>query len=244
MAGNQQFLQTSSSAYTVQSLTAPVSAPASKQLLVQSVSAYNATAAENAMGIFTSIATSQFKVWQLRATDAEVTSALQAGTATTIFSTTNNDGVLYQSKDKFNMVAFNVAQASTGSPVYTYKYWNGSAFTDLTLLNTPLYSTTGIKAIVFNAPADWAVGCGTEDADQELYSLQVIATTAPSQAVTFNSIKVCKMLKYGELIAPGASINLDFDAEPYLLQVGETIIPFFSYTNSLNRLDLTYKIHG
>lgn len=244
MSGNMQFIETSSVAYSDQSLTVPYSAPSTQQLKVQSVCAYNATTAENPMGIFHSVTNNQFKVFKLLAAgDTEVTTAVQAGTATAIFNTTNNDGVLYQSKNKFNMVTFNVSQAQTGSPVYTYKYWNGSTFATLTLINTPTYSTTGIKAIVFDAPTDWVVGHGGETADNEMYSIQVISTTAPSQAVNINSIKVCKMLKFADIVPQGGSLNVDFGDHPYLLQVGETIIPFFSYTNSLNRIDMTYKIN-
>lgn len=244
MAGNQQFLQTASVAYINQSLTVPYSAPSSNQLLVQSVNAYNAVAASNAIGIFHSVATTDFKLYKLLAAgDVDVTSTIQGGTAVSIFNTINNDGCLFQSKEKFNMIAFNISQAGTGSPVFTYKYWNGSAYSTLTLLNTPAYSATGIQAIVFDAPIDWAAGDGNEDADNSLYSIQVISTTAPSLAIQINSLKIAKMLKYSGIVPQGASVSIDFEAEPYLLQVGEAIIPFFSYTNASNRIEIAYKIN-
>lgn len=243
MSGIKQHLQSSSVGYAVQSLTVPYSAPSNQQLSVNAISAYNGTAAENAIGIFHSTTAPQFKVWQLLAAgDVDASALIQAGTAISIFTTTNNDGVLFQSKEKFHMVAFNISQASTGSPVYTYKYWNGSSYVDLNMLNTPNFAVTGIQSLVFNAPTDWVAGDGSEDADNEFYSIQVIATTAPSQAVRIDSIKVCKMLKYAEYIQPGGALYLTFDTSPYLLQVGETIIPFFSYANSSNRIEMTYKI--
>lgn len=244
MAGNNQYLQSSSTAYTDQGLTAAYSAPSNNQLLVYSASAFNGIAGENSIGLFHSVATPDFKLYKLLAAgDTDFTSTIQAGTPVSIFNTTNNDGCLFQSKEKFNMIAFNISQASTGSPVFTYKYWNGSSYATLTLLNTPAYSATGIQVIVFNAPTDWVVGDGSEDADSTLYSIQVISTTAPSQAVQINSLKVGKMLKYGVGILEGGSVSLNFEDQPYLLQVGETIIPFFSYTSASNRLEITYKIN-
>jgi hypothetical protein len=50
------------------------------------------------------------------------------------------------------------------------------------------------------------------------------------------------MLAYNEAVLPGASLEVDFDEQPYLLQVSEAIIPFFSYSNASNRLEIAYKI--
>ncbi len=243
MSGNLQRIQSSSVGYSVQSLTVPYSAPSNKQLEVFSVRAFNGTAADNAIGVYHTTASPDFKVWQLLAAgDAQVTSTVQGGSAVSIFNTTNNDGCLFQAKNKFNMIAVNISQASTGSPVYTFKYWNG-AWTDLTLLNTPDFSTTGIQVLLFNPPLDWVVGDGSETTDDTMYSIQIISTTAPSQAVQINSVAVCKSLAYSEYVQPGGDVYIDFAKSPYLLQVGESIIPFFSYANSANRIDMTYKIN-
>lgn len=244
MAGIQQNLQSSSVAYITQGLTVPYSAPSNQQLSVHTIGAYNGIAGANNIGLFHSVSPSQFKLYKLLAAgDADFTTEIQAGTAVSIFNTTNNDGCLFQSKDKFNMIAFNISQAQAGSPVYTYKYFNGSSYVTLNLLNTPSYAATGVQVIVFNAPIDWAVGDGSESADNTLYSIQVISTTAPSQAVQIDSLKIGKMLKYAENVLESASVNIDFGVEPYLLQVGETIIPFFSYSGSSNRLEIAYKIN-
>lgn len=236
-------IRTASFAYPDQCLTAPLASASNKQLEIYRAAAYNATAAENSLGLFHSITDQQVKLWQLLAGgDTEITDAVQGGTASAIFSTTNNDGVLFQSEHQFNVVTFNVSQASTGSPVYTYKYYNGSGYVTLTPLQTPSFATTGIKALVFNVPSDWAVGDGSEGADASLYSIQVIATTAPSQAVQINSLKLGRLLAYSDAIAASGSLEVDLSSEPLLLQVGESILPFFSYTNASNRLDADYKI--
>jgi hypothetical protein len=241
--GQYERLQTSTSAYPDQGHTISYTPASNMQLEVYKASAYNASAAENGVGLFHSVSPPDFKLYKLLAAgDVDFSAEIKAGTAVSIFNTTNNDGCLFQSKEKFNMISFNISQAQTGSPVYTYKYYNGSTFATLALLNTPSYSATGIQVIVFNAPVDWAVGDGTEDGDSTLYSIQVISTTAPSQAVQINALKIGKMLAYNEAVLPGASLEVDFDEQPYLLQVSEAIIPFFSYSNASNRLEIAYKI--
>jgi len=243
--GKQQRLQVSTSAYSDQGLMQTLTVASNQQMEVYSALAYNALAGENSIGLYHSFASPNFKLWKLLAAgDAEFTSTIQAGSTVSIFNTTNNDGCLFQAKDKFNMIAFNVSQAETGSPVYTYKYWNGSSFSTLTLLNTPSYSATGIQVIIFEAPSDWVVGDGSEDTDPLLYSIQIISTTAPSQAVQINSLKLGKVLGYSEAIESCGELEVEFDIEPLLLQVGEGIIPFFSYTDPSNRLEITYKVSG
>ena len=241
--GAYQRIQISSSAYPDQGLTQSYTAPSNEQLEVYKASAQNALPTENAVGLFHTVATPHFKLYKLLAAgDTEFTSTIQAGTAVSIFNTTNNDGCLFQAKEKFNYIAFNISQAQTGSPVYTYKYYNGSSYSTLTLLNTPAYDATGIQVIVFEAPIDWAAGDGTEDADSTLYSIQVISTTAPSQAVQINSLKIGKMLSYSDAIPASGILEVEFNSEPLLLQVGEAIVPFFSYTDPSNRLELAYKV--
>jgi hypothetical protein len=170
------------------------------------------------------------------------TATIQAGSTITAFPTTNNYGLLVQSRNPFSAIAFNISQAETGSPVYTYEYWNGSSWTALVLENTPIYTATGVQALVFQAPIDWVVGDSTEGGNADLYSVRMLATTAPSQAVQFNSLKVLKLLALSEVADKGSLIS-DFSESPLLLQTGEAIIPFFSYTSTHNRIDLSYKVN-
>ncbi len=242
MSGNRQFVQNVSVGYPNQSLTVPYSADASKQLLVLSAKVVNNAGADNLVGHFHSVSDAQVKVFTLGASDVEVTETIQAGSAITAFPTTNNYGLLVQSEDPFQAIAMDISQAQTGSPVYTYEYYNGSTWAALTVLNTPVYTATGIQTLVFQAPTDWAVGDGSEDGDASLYSIRMLATTAPSQAVQIDALKVLKLLALEE-IADKASLSLDFSSSPLLLQAGEAIIPFFSYTSANNRIDLNYKVN-
>lgn len=119
------------------------------------------------------------------------TSAIQAGTATTIFTTTNNDGFLIYGVQKFDKVTMTISQASTGSPIYTYEYWNGSAWASLTTTAVPDYTTLASDTLEFSIPSNWAAGDGTEVGGNVLfYTIRALATTAPSTAVQITSLAI------------------------------------------------------
>lgn len=240
---NRQNIQSFVSKYPTQSLEAFLSAEANKQLLIHSFVAYNGSAASNGLGLAHSVSSSQWKVYSLGASDTEVTSTIQAGNAISVFTTTNNYGVLFQAKEKFGMVTFNISQAETGSPVYAYTYWNGSSYASLALKNTPSYAATGEQTILFDPPLDWTPGDGSEDADSSFYSIRVLATTAPSQAVQIDEMKVCKVLAYREEVLPKATLALDLSERKLLLQQGESILGFFQFSDSSNKLEATYQIN-
>lgn len=241
---NSQYHRSKHSSYPDMGLTEVLTADDSKQLQVESVSALNGTASPLKVGLFSSIINDHFKVFSLGASDVESTSAIQAGTAISMFTADNNYGTLFQAKEKFNMISFNVSQVETGYPEYTYEYYNGSGWSTLSLLHTPVYLTTGIQAIVFNSPIDWVVGDSTEGGDATLFSIRCLATTAPDQAVQIDSLKLGRMIKYYNSVPAFGSLDVDFESDPYLLQSQESIIPFFSYASASNTISIDYKINS
>jgi hypothetical protein len=136
---------------------------------------------------------SRFELWRrIAATpNVDATAAIQAGTATTLFTTTNNDGFIVYGVNKFNKFTLNISQAQTGAPVYTYEYWNGSAWVTLPLTTTPAYTPIGSTSAEFSAPTAWVVGDGTEGGgNNAYYAVRVLATTAPATAVQATSLVV------------------------------------------------------
>lgn len=230
-------------AYPVLSLSDAISITASQQLQLHSVAMENGNAATIAMALLHSCNNYKWKVWTVTASDAEVTSDIQAGTTINMFPTTNDYGLIIQNDERFNMVAFNISQEQTGSPVYVYQYYNGSSWTTLPLLNSPVYTATGKMVILFAAPLDWAVGDGSNSTDDTKYSIKITASTAPSQAVQVNELKVCKTIAYRQEVADNGVLILDMGNSPLLLQQGETVIPYFSTANAANRLEIAYKLN-
>lgn len=95
---------------------------------------------------------------------ADVTTAAQNATTgdTFIIDTASvlNDSFYWGSTTKFNLVGAIISTAGTasGNPVWTWEYWNGSAWTALTLLTTGLTYTTAVGYAMnrFHPPTDWA----------------------------------------------------------------------------------------
>lgn len=154
---------------------------------------YGSTISDHENFVGQNFGNSRWELWSRIAATPNVdrTATLQAGTATTIFTTTNNDGFLAYGVNPFNKLTLNITQASTGSPVYTYEYWNGSAWTAFTPTASPDYSVVASDTLEFTAPSAWVVGDGTEGGgNNAYYAIRVLATTAPSTAVQINSLVV------------------------------------------------------
>ncbi len=238
----RQHLQLLQTAYPNITHDAALSASSDKQLFVHSVAAFNAAGSTNALAICHSLTTPDWKIWTKTASVANVTATIQAGTAITIFPTTNTHGFYAQAKSKFGMLSFVISQAGTGSPSYDYTYWNGASWASLDTLQDPAYDTTGKYGILFNAPLDWVVGGGSTGIDESLYSIRALGTTAPSTAVKVSSLKVGHIIVYRSGIPDKQQLQVIFKTRQLLLQQGESIVGFFSIANALNSMEAAYQI--
>lgn len=170
-------------------------------------------------------------------TYADITSALAAGTASVVVTTTNSDGFIVQADRRFGMIGLTVSNTATGG-TYTFEYYNGSAWTTLTTIeNWTSLGTTGDKHIVFMAPHDWAVGDGAAtDIDQTMYSIRVLHTTAPGDTGAINALWIAEFLEYFEGLGDNVMGQVLFDSQvPYVLEGGESVIPYFSTAASQNQ---------
>jgi hypothetical protein len=95
---------------------------------------------------------------------------------------------------------------------------------------------------VFNPPIDWAVGDGTEGGDESLYSIRAIASTAPSQAVQIDSLKIVKLIAFRASVPADSSLTIRFPEKQLLLQGSESVIPYFSTANTDNTMEIAYQI--
>lgn len=231
---NRQNLSTIRVEYPNQSFDAALSAPSNQQLLLSSVTAYNGLPAINDVGIATSVTSDQ---WFLESTTgADLTAEIQAGETVTIFPIATDEGYVVRGKSKFDLISFNVSTAETGSPAYTYEYWNGSTWNILPLLQPVSYASTGLVAVLFSAPLDWIA-----DADS-LFTIKVTATSV--SVVQINSLKVCEVLVYRESVLPYGHVACLFEnTRQLLLQQGESVIGFFALPSSLNTMEATYQIN-
>lgn len=218
------------------------SVPASKQVYIYNARSFNNSGGSINVGICRSHIASQYHIWTLTTGGTVYTdssAAIAAGTATNIFTTVNNDGFIVTDSRRFNLLQVTVSSASGGG-TYTYKYWNGSAYTTLTTLEVPVYSATGDIWIVFQAPSDWVVG-GPASVSQTQYSIQVIATTHPTTAVAITSAVVGEFLEFYEAVPNASAIQLSFpDSKPVLLNGGEGLFPYFATAAAANQFGCFY----
>lgn len=155
---------------------------------------YFSTTSDHENFVGTQFPNTRWELWRrIAATpNTDSTSTIQAGTASTIFTASvNNDGYIVYGIQPFNKFTFVISQASTGTPTFSYEYWNGSAWAALTLTTTPTYSATGTTSAEFVAPSSWAVGDGTESGgNNNYYAIRVLATTHSNQDVKATSLSV------------------------------------------------------
>lgn len=166
---------------------------------------------------------------------------IQAGSVSQLFSTTANDGYAVSSHSQFGVVGFTISQGQAGAPAYTYKYWNGAAWTVLpTILKLNNYAAGYAMVVTFLPPIDWAKGGtgGITGLDQSKYHILVQATTAPTQAVLATGAVVGVFIDYafsvpnlGTLSWPQVMTRLD---RSLLFDSGDYILPFFATANAEN----------
>lgn len=195
--------------YSNQTFDAALTGTSNMQLLVHSAHAFNGSAAPQNIGIANSFNSNY------------------------VSNGASGNNYLIKCKEKFNLVALNVGTADSSGSTFTYKYWDGSAFSTLALVNTPFLTSTGKKGILFNSPSDWTVDDGS------LFSIRIDASGTPNYAIT--ALKVCRMLTYKENVLSKASLELSFDERPLLLQVSESLVGFFSVPDSANTMKASYR---
>lgn len=237
-------------AYATKGKAAVFTAPASKQ-----IAAYNLRAANNSGGsanvgllkkLFnTSGQSPSYSIYQYTdatTTGVEVTNAIAAGTNTTVFTTTNNDGFIVAAKAHFNLVGITIGTARSGLTV-TYSYWNGAAWASLTTLEVPAWTSATDVWAVFQSPIDWVKGATTTGVNANFYPILVKATAAGSGVVAASSVWVGKFLEFYEGVANNGMVQLSFpDSKPLAFEAGEAFMPYFSVTNAANQAGAYYSL--
>lgn len=179
-------------------------------------------------------------------TFTDETAAIQAGTASALTTTTNNDGYIVGCKETFGLVGITVSTGATGgSPVYTYQYWNGVSWGTLTTIAVPTYGA-GTSLVVFPAPFDWALGGSGTGVDQARYNVRMRATTAPSStAVAATALWVGQFLRFFPGVADKTRVDwavTDIQI-PLTFNAKEGLLPYFSGSaNAANLVEAQYIV--
>lgn len=238
--GNSQNLQFVQQGITLQS--GSIAALAGKQICVNRYSIENGTGGAADIGLGISLPTASVKI--ATKVGSVYTSKSAPIGSTVLFTTTNNDGVIIYGKRQFGFVGFFGPSAATGSPAFSFSYYNGSSFTALTTNQTTAFGNIGANTFSFNPPVDWALGDGGLTTNSSYYAIQVLATTAPGSPYTALAMNLARWITYTYAVAAGARSTADFATRPLLLEVGEGIFPYISTANAKNAVEVLYQIGG
>ena len=107
-----------------------------------------------------------------------------------ITSVTNNDGFFVACTHTFNKVILASVSAAAGAPVIEYRYYtDAGAWGTPVMVSTPAWGA-GTNTIEFNYPSDMGRYDGAESVLANRFLLRVRFTTAPTGAVTADSMAV------------------------------------------------------
>jgi len=240
-------LQTVSAAYPTNS-TVPALLPRSDgQIRLQLAKLLNVSGSSSDLGIFRNISSApKFVGGIVGTTLTDSTAAIAGGASTQILSTSNNDGFLVGCNEAFGLVGFTVSQAESGSPVYTYKYWNGASFATLNTQVVPTsYATSPEQLIIFMPPIDWVKGgaiTSVTGIDQNKFHIYVKATTGPGTAVKVSKMWIGEMIDYAAAVANNGSLEWKVSATNLakLFESGDGLLPFFGVAGVKNSVFAQY----
>ena len=240
-------------AYPVISGTVALSPDTGAQLLLSKILLHNGSNSAIDVAIlkkYNDVAESwkAFSIDDSESVDAtDITEDMQNAVSTDIFAA-NDDGFMIQSTKQFNFIIPVATQATTGSPVWVYEYWNGSAWTALPVLAsfaTNLVADGTSNVIIFATPLDWVVGSDAATGGSlTQYSIKVTASTAPSQVAKFTGMIVGEVLAFQEALADKAKLELSYsDGNLRMLEAQEAIAPYFSTAAAANLFEAFYASH-
>ena len=112
-------------------------------------------------------------------------------------TTTAGDAIYIGSPDQFNRVTFYITTPGDYSDItITWEYWNGSAWTSLSVTdNTNGFTKSGVLDVSFTPPTDWAT---TDVNGVTAYWIRAVASFGTSPAITTAPKATQAWLYYGD----------------------------------------------
>jgi hypothetical protein len=216
---------------------------ANRQLAIYSVAAINKSGGSCDVAIGKLLNNLSWNIFRDQAsTVAQQDSSIKAGTAVGFFAN-DNDSLYAGANDQFGVLGLTIAQANTGSPVYTYTYYNGATWATLTCVASVTDYTTGDKFIIFLPPSDWVKSSNVTGLSTDKYYIRIKSTTKSNQAVNVSAAWVITFLGYRYALANNSAFQLDCPdhTKPMTFGVGEGLVPYFGTTNAANCMEVSYN---
>lgn len=236
MAGPRMFARNHRYGYTTHTGIPVLTAPAGKQLNPRSLSLVNGAATSAALGFGVSFNSAQAQVYAGYASTFGV-AVPYTGQTVLQFS---GDYIYFQSKYISGFVSFLNANA-TGSDILFYQYWNGSAWVNLTPVVAPDF-TQANTAFIYNSPLDWVVGNGgVTGMSNSMYTIRIMASGGFATPPSGFTVSVNELISFREVVDSKEYIIYTFEEDHYLLETGQSIIPYFGTASALNAVEISYK---
>lgn len=244
---NKRTLRSFVAGYNKNSNAAVLTPALGKQLRIHSVKLLNKSGGTIDLGVLRRFGPSAYNLYEmLVGVLTDITTLVQGGAATELISLVNNDGYVVASSERFGLIGFTVSTAESGSPVYVYEYWNGSAWATLPTIAVPTaYNTAKEQLVLFAAPANWARGGDVTGMDTTKYNIKVKATTAPGTAVAVTDVWVAQLLDFQYQVANNLSWEWKVAVPelPMEFQAQDGVLPYFGGTaNAANQVACQYVV--
>lgn len=162
-----------------------------------------------------------------------------------VTTTTNDDGFLAGSTNKFNVIGMTVTTGEGGSPAYVYEYYNGSAMVALPTYFSPAAFTAANHVIAFPAPHDWAKGTTAAVATtlDDYYCVQMVPSTAPTTAVLASTLWLGTLVDFFPQLGDDTALNFEMATE-VVIPAGAGIMPCFGLASTGNTIQLHWRPLG
>lgn len=213
------------------------------QLDIRTVIAKNRSGGALDVGILKKLNSQvDIKVYQkVLAVYTDITSSLLAGSDVTVFSN-NDDALIFGSLYPFNYIGVQVKTDETVAGTYTLQYYDGSSLQTLAPIRVIADFAVGIDYILFALPLDWGKGIGVAGIDSSYYYVKFASTAKPTTAPVINGSWLAQLLAFQEAVADNGNLEITFgvDEQPYVLNQGEGIMPYFSAANAANIAEMTF----
>jgi hypothetical protein len=216
------------------------------QIQLYSMRLINESGSASDLAVLQTLASDAIDVFTYNGTTAtDVTNTLNAGSNISFFTATAGSGVVIQAPKKIQAFIVNVSVNQSGANTFAISYSNGSGFSSvLQTVNIPATfngAPSGQFVVAFSPGNDFATGCGLTGTDSSMYQIRFTAVSAGTTC-SINALRAAISVQYSPSVSSNSALEVVFSEQyPYMLEGGESIVPFFEISSNLNKVIAFYQ---
>jgi len=216
------------------------------QIQLYSMRLINESGSAGDLAVLQTLADDAVNVYTFNGTAVtDVTNTILAGSNISLFTATAGSGIVIEAAKKIQAFIVNVSVNQSGANTFAIQYSNGSGFTNvLQTMNVPTTfngAPTGRFVVFFSPGNDFAPGCGLAGTDSSQYQIKFNAVSAGTTC-SINALKAAISVQYSPSVANNSALEVVFSEQyPYMLEGGESIVPFFEVSSNNNKVIAFYQ---